>query len=240
MDCPVTDYEYWQQRRQHHFKKGEFEAALACCRALFDCARKDVIVHGQNCFEVPQLMRETLLEQFEYLRDEKNELFDEDFFSKTCSCLLNKIRIEDCPSMTENVLRMSEKEFNEQKLDQLLIYDDFLTEKALKSLQSFLFGSTIFSAFSEGGFVGSYSYLGFSCPLLYQIVTEMQKKIAFLHNLKLLEMWVYKYAWSGEGVKLHSGLGKVTLNLWLTSESFLIGLKIDLIDFDFILWLFSF
>ena len=98
-------------------------------------------------------------------------------------------------------------------------FDDFLTPEALNSLRDFCLESTIFFRQSHNNFVSSYLEEGFSCSVLYQIASELKAKFPdVLGPLSLQNIWCYRQAPEGDGVRAHSDQAAVTFNFWITAD----------------------
>jgi tetratricopeptide (TPR) repeat protein len=109
-----------------------------------------------------------------------------------------------------------EKEYVKSKA---IYFDDLLSPEAADRLRNFFLDSMVFYRHSEAGFVGSYVTEGFACGLIFQIIKELKLRFPnLLTGLPLNNMWCYRYAPSGSGVKPHNGDGSVTFNFWLTPD----------------------
>jgi tetratricopeptide (TPR) repeat protein len=98
-------------------------------------------------------------------------------------------------------------------------FDDFLTTDALNSLRDFCLESTIFFRQSPNTFVASYLEEGFNCSILYQIASELKAKLPeVLGPLHLQNIWCYRQAPTGDGVRAHSDQAAVTFNFWITAD----------------------
>jgi tetratricopeptide (TPR) repeat protein len=98
-------------------------------------------------------------------------------------------------------------------------FDDFLTPEALNSLRDFCLESTIFFRQSHNTFVSSYLEEGFNCSVLYQIAAELKAKFPdVLGPLHLQNIWCYRQAPEGDGVRAHSDQAAVTFNFWITHD----------------------
>jgi len=98
-------------------------------------------------------------------------------------------------------------------------FDDFLTPEALKSLRDFCLESTIFFRQSHNTFVSSYLQEGFNCSVLYQIAAELKARFpGVLGPLHLQNIWCYRQAAEGDGVRAHSDQAAVTFNFWITAD----------------------
>jgi Flp pilus assembly protein TadD len=105
------------------------------------------------------------------------------------------------------------------KASSVVYFDDFLSPEALEELRKFCLESTVFFRDSEAGFVGSYMSEGFVCSLIYQVIADLKRNLSdILAGLPLNNMWVYRYASRGSGVKTHTGDGSVTINFWITPD----------------------
>ncbi len=106
----------------------------------------------------------------------------------------------------------------------MVCFDNFLTPEALEGLRQFCLESTIYfghsgQSESDPGFLGAYMAEGFNCPLLYQFIAELKRRLPrVLGALPLVNMWVYRYGNRGSGVKTHTGDGSVTINFWITPD----------------------
>lgn len=101
----------------------------------------------------------------------------------------------------------------------LVYFDDFLTPDTLERLRKFCLESTVFFRHSEAGFVASYMHEGFNCTLLYQIIADLKRNLpSVLGGLSLNNMWIYRYASRGNGVKTHTDDASVTINFWITPD----------------------
>ncbi len=98
-------------------------------------------------------------------------------------------------------------------------FDDFLTTDALNSLRDFCLESTIFFRQSPNTFVSSYLDEGFNCSILYKIASELKTTFPeILGPLHLQNIWCYRQAPIGDGVRAHSDQAAVTFNFWLTAD----------------------
>jgi len=99
----------------------------------------------------------------------------------------------------------------------VVFFDDFLTDRAWRSLLDFCQQSTIFFGQAPGGFLSSSVGAGFQCSLLFQIAQELKRRFPRLLAAQSIgNMWVYRYPSRGEGVRAHTDEGSVTFNFWIT------------------------
>src|SRR6185437_7082492 len=61
---------------------------------------------------------------------------------------------------------------------QMVVIDNFLTRPALEKLRAYCAGSTVWRKIYAAGYLGAAPEDGFSCPLLAQIIEEIQKLFA--------------------------------------------------------------
>ncbi len=102
----------------------------------------------------------------------------------------------------------------------MTFFDNFLTTDALASLREFCLESTIFFRQSRNTFVSSYLEEGFNCSVLYQIASELKRKLpGVLGSLHLQNLWCYRQAAQGDGVRPHSDQAAVTFNFWITPDA---------------------
>jgi hypothetical protein len=101
--------------------------------------------------------------------------------------------------------------------------DNFLSPFALNEMFQFLTQSTIFldakGYYMTTGYLGAYMDLGMAPGLLFQIVSELRKKLPrILGDLKLTQAWAYKYVEDMDGINVHADDAAVNLNVWLTPD----------------------
>lgn len=121
------------------------------------------------------------------------------------------------PTMSDaNDYAALEDQYLEQRA---IFFDDFLSPDALEQLRRFFLESTVFSRYSEAGFVASYVTEGFTSGLIYQIIEELHARFPrILQGKHLNNMWCYRYCSHGAGVRPHNGDGSVTINFYLTPD----------------------
>ena len=105
----------------------------------------------------------------------------------------------------------------------MVTIDDFLSPIALSEMFQYLTKSTIFfdtkGHFRTRGYLGAYMDLGMAPGLLFQIVSELRKKIPeILGDYKLTQAWAYKYVEDLDGITVHADDAAVNLNIWLTPD----------------------
>ena len=110
----------------------------------------------------------------------------------------------------------------------LTYFDDFLSPAALKSLQEFLLGSTIwYDFFYTGGYMGAYLKDGLASPLILQIAEDLRKSFPkIFKNHSLTQLWAYKYDSraseknnSYTGINVHADAAAINVNFWITPKS---------------------
>lgn len=103
----------------------------------------------------------------------------------------------------------------------LTVVDDFLTATALNELHAFCLESAIWSIDTyEHGRLGAFFCDGFNCPLLLQIVDELQKALPNLIGRKhpLSQMWAFKYAYEQTAGGTHADSAAINVNFWIAPE----------------------
>ncbi len=108
----------------------------------------------------------------------------------------------------------------------LTYIDNFLSPIALKSLRSFLLGSTIWFDVKSGGYLGAYLIEGLASPLIIQIADELRKKFPkIFKNYPINQIWAYKYDSraknensSLQGINVHADAAAVNVNFWITPK----------------------
>jgi len=104
----------------------------------------------------------------------------------------------------------------------LVVVDNFLSEKALKSLHLFCLQSTVwFTNRYSHGRLGAFFRDGFNCPLLTQISTEIPQRLPRLIGEKhrLLQLWAFKYNSFQPNTPAHADFAAVNINFWITPTS---------------------
>jgi hypothetical protein len=102
------------------------------------------------------------------------------------------------------------------------VVDDFLTQQALQNLWAFCLESTVWSSNRHGyGRIGAQFHNGFVCPLLIQIVEELQQKLPQVIGLRypFRHLWGYKTpATLPADATVHADFAAVNVNFWLTPD----------------------
>lgn len=102
-----------------------------------------------------------------------------------------------------------------------MVIDNFLSDDALDSLRQFCLQSTVWFAnrYSHGR-LGAFLRDGFNCPLLRQIVEEIQSAfpriIGDAH--RLLQLWGFKCHHYQPATSPHADFAAVNVNFWLTPD----------------------
>ena len=98
--------------------------------------------------------------------------------------------------------------------------DDLLAPEALLELQKFCLESTIWYKVEHKDEVGTVVSNGFSCPLLFQIIDELRRRLPnVIGNSVLRNAWSYRYYGESPGVRAHMDNGNVSVNFWITPDS---------------------
>jgi hypothetical protein len=102
----------------------------------------------------------------------------------------------------------------------LVVIDNFLTEAALAELRAFCLESTVWFANRYAhGRLGAFFRLGFNCPLLIQIATELSAALPeVLESHPLLQLWGFKYGRTQPETSPHADFAAVNVNFWITPD----------------------
>ena len=106
----------------------------------------------------------------------------------------------------------------------LTYIDNFLTPSALKSLRSYLLGSTIWFNIKENGYLGAYLEEGLANPLIIQIADELRQRFTrIFKNYPICQIWAYKYDNRTKkennllrGINIHADQAAINVNFWIT------------------------
>jgi hypothetical protein len=102
---------------------------------------------------------------------------------------------------------------------QVVVIDNLLTEAALKKLQRFCWGSTVWQRSYADGYLGAMPEYGFACPILAQIADELCQIFPTIFGKHQLQMWWgFKYDSNLSGIRLHADDAAVNVNFWITPD----------------------
>ena len=107
----------------------------------------------------------------------------------------------------------------EQSQPNIAVVDDLLSPGALRELNRFCRGSTIWRSEYRLGYLGAMPESGFAVPLLAQISDELTA--AFPHIFRdhpLLQWWAFKYDSELSGIGIHADFAAVNVNFWITPD----------------------
>jgi tetratricopeptide (TPR) repeat protein len=137
---------------------------------------------------------------------------------------LENLRLADGGRLTgaavnpHNKVAEIERQWQESR-PQIVTIDELLTFEALEKLRRFCWGSTIWRAVYEGGYLGAMPEHGFASPLLAQIAEELRERYpAIFADHPLLHCWAFKYDSGLNGIKLHADFAAVNVNFWITPD----------------------
>ncbi len=102
----------------------------------------------------------------------------------------------------------------------LLVFDDFLVPEALERLRRYCAGSTIWKRVYDAGYIGATPEDGFACPLLSQIVEEIQEVYQpILSGQPFRYLGAFKYdSELSTGTNTHADFSAVNVNLYITPD----------------------
>jgi hypothetical protein len=103
---------------------------------------------------------------------------------------------------------------------QLVVIDDFLTAPALQKLRLYCAGSTVWRKIYPAGYLGAAPEDGFACPLLAQIVEEIQAVFApILGEESFRYLGAFKYdSLLSTGTNTHADNSKVNVNFYIAPD----------------------
>jgi Tfp pilus assembly protein PilF len=103
---------------------------------------------------------------------------------------------------------------------QLVMMDDFLTRPALEKLRAYCAGSTVWRKIYTAGYLGAAPEDGFACPLLAQIVEEIQSNFyPILGEEKFRYLGAFKYdSENCAGTNTHADNSIVNVNFYITPD----------------------
>ena len=102
---------------------------------------------------------------------------------------------------------------------QIVVLDNRLTDEALAAMRRYCWGSAMWRDAYDPGYIGAFPEIGFSAPLLAQIVEEFRTVFSDIcgdHALKYI--WGFKYDSSLEGIGIHADAAAVNVNFWITPD----------------------
>ncbi|HEX4635185.1 MAG TPA: tetratricopeptide repeat protein [Rhizomicrobium sp.] len=103
---------------------------------------------------------------------------------------------------------------------QMVVIDNFLTAAALEKLRLFCAGSTVWRKIYDAGYLGAAPEDGFACPLLAQIVEEIQTVFAaILDGEPFRYLGAFKYdSELSTGTNTHADNSKVNVNFYIAPD----------------------
>jgi len=103
---------------------------------------------------------------------------------------------------------------------QMVVVDDFLTGAALEKLRAYCAGSTVWRKIYPAGYLGAAPEDGFSCPLLAQMIEEIQAVFApILAGESFRYLGAFKYdSELSAGTNIHADNSNVNVNLYIAPD----------------------
>ena len=103
---------------------------------------------------------------------------------------------------------------------QMVVIDEFLTEPALQRLRDYCAGSTIWRKIYAAGYLGAAPEDGFACPLLAQIVEEIQSTFQpILRDERFRYLGAFKYdSELSAGTNTHADNSALNVNFYITPD----------------------
>jgi tetratricopeptide (TPR) repeat protein len=101
----------------------------------------------------------------------------------------------------------------------IVVIDDFLTPEALRAMQRFCWGSTMWRKEYANGYLSARPESGFATPLLLQIGEELRARFpGIFRDHALEELWAFKYDSRLSGTGIHADFAAVNVNFWITPD----------------------
>jgi hypothetical protein len=102
----------------------------------------------------------------------------------------------------------------------MVVMDDFLTAPALEMLRAYCAGSTIWRKIYEAGYLGAAPEDGFACPLLAQIVEDIQGTFRpILGNEPFRYLGAFKYdSEVCAGTNTHADNSAINVNFYIAPD----------------------
>ena len=103
---------------------------------------------------------------------------------------------------------------------QMVVMDNFLTAPALEKLRAYCAGSTVWRKLYSAGYLGAAPEDGFACPLLAQIVEEIQVTFRpILRDEQFQYLGAFKYdSENCVGTNTHADNSAVNVNFYITPD----------------------
>ena len=102
----------------------------------------------------------------------------------------------------------------------MVVIDNFLTLPALEKLRAYCAGSTVWRKIYAAGYLGAAPEDGFSCPLLAQIIEEIQAVFSpILAGEQFRYLGAFKYdSELSTGTNTHADNSKVNVNFYIAPD----------------------
>ncbi len=103
---------------------------------------------------------------------------------------------------------------------QMVVIDNFLTRPALEKLREFCAASTVWRKIYTAGYLGGAPEDGFSCPLLAQIIEEIQASFApILEGEQFRYLGAFKYdSELSTGTNTHADNSRINVNFYIAPD----------------------
>ena len=130
----------------------------------------------------------------------------------------------DGPALNQTVdFTAAEEEFLARRNEMpYVVIDDLLSEAALALLWTYCLDSTIWHNDAQMGrnYIGAYRETGLYTPLIEQIITEVEERLArAINGESLAEIWAYRHIFGEMAIGAHADFSAVNLNLWITPDA---------------------
>ena len=139
---------------------------------------------------------------------------------------MHKILYNKPIKMEENFLNCNlnihqiENDYNNSS-PEIVVIDNFLSEKFLKEINIFFRCANIFKRPYPRGYIGTFLNTGMSNMAILKFSQELKYTFKHIfHKYQLTQAWAFKYDSDQKGINIHADDAQVNVNFWITeSES---------------------
>tara|TARA_Y200000002_G_scaffold353892_1_gene333727 strand:- start:628 stop:2160 length:1533 start_codon:yes stop_codon:yes gene_type:complete len=102
---------------------------------------------------------------------------------------------------------------------EIVVIDNFLSEKFLKEINIFFRCANIFKRPYPRGYIGTFLNTGMSNMAILKFSQELKRSFKnIFHEYQLNQAWAFKYDSDQNGINIHADDAKVNVNFWITEN----------------------
>ena len=133
--------------------------------------------------------------------------------------LYNKpIKLEENFLNSNLDIRQIENDYNNSN-PEIVVIDNFLSEKFLKEINIFFRCANIFKRPYPRGYIGSFLNTGMSNMAILKFSRELKYTFENIFSkYQLSQAWAFKYDSDQKGINIHADAAKVNVNFWITKD----------------------